>query len=116
MEIPPLHRAVRASELPLDRLAANPNVPEKEKVAELSRQFEALLLRQVLKDIRKTVIPSDLLPESLASNIYQDMVTQQLADAMSKSGTLGLARSLEKDLSRQLKDTTLSPTAERREH
>lgn len=111
MEIPSLHPAVRASELPIERLAVNPNVSEKEKVGELSRQFEAILLRQVLKDIRKTVIKSDLFPESLASDIYQDMVTQQLAEAMSKSGSLGLARSLEKDLARQLEDKSSGPAS-----
>lgn len=97
--------------MPIERLAVNPNVSEKEKVGELSRQFEAILLRQVLKDIRKTVIKSDLFPESLASDIYQDMVTQQLAEAMSKSGSLGLARSLEKDLARQLEDKSSGPAS-----
>ena len=113
MEISSLHPTLRASEMPIERLAANPNVSPQEKVGELSRQFESILLRQVLKDIRKTVIKSDLFPESLASDIYQDMVTEQLADAMSKSGSLGLARSLEKDLARQLKvKSPASPAAE----
>ena len=48
MEISPLNREVRASELPLERLAGSKEVSQKEKIAEVSRQFEAVLLRQIL--------------------------------------------------------------------
>jgi flagellar protein FlgJ len=116
MEIPPLNRAVRASELPVERLASNPNLSEREKIGELSRQFESLLLRQILRDIRKTVIKSDLMPESLAADIYEEMVSTQLADAMSKAGSFGLARTLETELTRQLTEPERSPSMTRSEH
>jgi Rod binding domain-containing protein len=102
MEITALTRAVSASDVPPERLAANPNLSDQQKVAELSRQFESMLLRQILQNARKTVIESDLEEKSVANDIYDDMVTSQLAEAMSKSGSFGLARALEKDLTRQL--------------
>jgi len=102
MDISPLHPAVKAGQLPIERLAGNPQLSEAEKIGELSRQFEAVLLRQILQNAQKTVIKSDLVPESAASGIYQDMVTNQLADSISKSGAFGLGRSLEQELTRQL--------------
>jgi Rod binding domain-containing protein len=106
MEIPAPHSllplAVNAGDLPLERLATNPHVAEREKIAELSRQFEAVLLRQILREAQKTVIKSDLSDDSVAGEIYRDMVTTQLAESISRSGAFGLAKSLERELSRQL--------------
>jgi Rod binding domain-containing protein len=105
MEISPLSCAVRAGDLTPEQLASNARLSETEKIGELSRQFEALLLRQILRDIRKTVIHSDLMPESAGADIYHDIVTSQLADGLARSGSLGLARSLETELTRQLTET-----------
>jgi len=79
----------------LERYAKNPNVPESEKVAEAARQFEAVLVRQILTAARKTVIQSGLERETAATGIYQDMINAQLAEAITGSGGLGLARSLQ---------------------
>ncbi|HEY0455755.1 MAG TPA: rod-binding protein [Verrucomicrobiae bacterium] len=102
MEISPLKSHVHASDLPLEQLAKNTSLTEDEKVSELSRQFEAVLLRQILSDVRKTVISSKLTPQSPGSDIYSDMTTTQLADCISKSGSFGFAKSLEHELSRQV--------------
>jgi Rod binding domain-containing protein len=102
MQIPSIEKGIQASELPLDQLAQNPNLTEKQKVGEVSRQFEALLLRQILQDAQKTVIPSRYGADSSVNSIYHDLSTAQLADSISKSGSFGLARNLEKQLSRQL--------------
>src|SRR5262245_54673025 len=84
--------------VPLERLANNPALSEAEKIKEASRQFEAIILRQILGQARKTVFHSKLNEESASAGIYQDMVTGQLADAISRSGSFGLARSLEVQL------------------
>lgn len=74
---------------------------EKEKLADACRQFEAVLLRQILAQARQPVFNSSLTPSSAVSGIYQDMVTSQLADSVSRSGEFGLARSLLRQLERQ---------------
>lgn len=88
----------------ISRLESNPRLSEEEKVAEASRQFEAVLLRQILTAARKTVIPSDLEENSAASDMYRDMVNAHLADAISRAGTFGLARSLQVQLQRQTRE------------
>ena len=72
-----------------------------EKVAELSRQFEALLLRQMLKEARKPMLGDTLTGNSSVSKIYDDMVTDRLADSIARSGDIGLASSLQAQLMRQ---------------
>jgi Rod binding domain-containing protein len=109
MDITPLQRSVSGAHLPLEKLAGNTRLSEQEKVQEVSRQFEAILLRQILRDAQKTVFASDIQNDSVSGNIYQDMITNQLADSISQSGSLEFARNLEKQLSRQ--HTTPAPTA-----
>jgi Rod binding domain-containing protein len=101
MNIHSITHTAKGSDLPLEKLAGNQSLSEKEKVAEVSRQFESVLLRQILGAGRKTVFKSKLNQDSMASGIYQDMATNQLADAISRSGSFGLARSLEAQLVRQ---------------
>ena len=103
MEIPSLQRGVNASQLPLERLAANQQISQADKVAEVSRQFEAVLLRQILASAQKTIFASSMNPQNVATGVYQDMITNQLADNISHSGAFGLARSLEKQLGHELK-------------
>jgi Rod binding domain-containing protein len=100
MKIPGAHPKIDTAHMSLESLATNRAIPDKEKVAEVSRQFEAVLLRQILQDIRKPVLGSE--PESTTTSIYSDMINNQLAESISASGEFGLARSLQTQLSRQI--------------
>lgn len=98
METNGLQRQVRAADLPLDKLAASTDIPKGEKEAEVCRQFEAVLLRQVLNDNMKPMLGSTLTGTGAVNGIYQDMVVNELADSISKSRTFGLATSLQTQL------------------
>ena len=102
MQIFPLQNPLKAADVSAEDLAKNNSISEREKVHELSRQFEALLLRQILNEAQKTVIQSKLMPKSSAHDLYQDMSVNQLADSISQAGTFGLAHSLEQELTRQV--------------
>ncbi len=94
---------INPANVPLEKLAADPNVSDKDKVAEACRQFEAVLLRQILQETRKTVIASSETPDdATASGIYSDMINNQLADKISRSGEFGLAKSLQAQLVHQV--------------
>ncbi len=103
MQIDPLQRPLKPADLPLERLAANANLTEQDKVTEVSRQFEALLLRQILQEAQQPVFQSSLTSNSTATGIYRDLVTEQLANSISKSGSFGLAKTLDSQLNRQLR-------------
>ena len=87
-----------AHDLSPEQLANNRVLSEPEKIAEASRQFEAMLVRQILEASRKPVIQSKLAGDSTTGSIYRDMINNQLAESISKSGTLGLAKSFEQQL------------------
>jgi flagellar protein FlgJ len=110
MNILSTHSKIDASQLPLESLAGNPNLSDHQKVAEVSRQFEAVLLRQILQDIRKPVLASAN-SEATVNGIYSDMINNQLADNISRSGTFGLARSLQSQLGHQVLPQAAAPPA-----
>ncbi len=87
-----------ASSIAVENLVGNKHLSEQQKIAEASRQFEAIMLRQILSESQKPVITSEFTDNSTAAGIYQDYVTNTLADSMSKAGTLGLAKIFEQQL------------------
>lgn len=91
-----------ASGSPAGESAISPSTPEDQQLDEATRQFEAVFLRQMLQQMRKPLFKSDFVSDSATSGIYQDLVNTQLADSMSQSGGLGLARQLKVQLQRQL--------------
>lgn len=102
MELAALQSRPTPANLPLDRLADNKQLSEVQKVAEAGRQFEAILVRQILGEAMKPVIKTSLAGQSAQAGIYQDMIVNQMADNLTRSGGMGLASSLSRDLSRQL--------------
>jgi flagellar protein FlgJ len=102
MEISAFQPQVNAAELPLEELAANKNVSDQAKVAETCRQFEAVLVRQILSEARKPMAASTSGMDGSSAGVYADMVNSQLADVISRGGGIGLARSLQTQLARQV--------------
>jgi len=102
MDINPLQsRHVDLSNLPLDRIAGSTQLDQKQKISQVSRAFEAVLLRQILQEGQKPTFKSKLSGNSTTDSIYHDMVANQLAENISKSGSFGLAKSLSRELQRQ---------------
>jgi Rod binding domain-containing protein len=102
MEIPALKsRHMDLSNLPLENLAASTQAGEKEKIGEVSRAFEAVLLRQILQEGLRPAFASKGAGHSATDGIYRDMVVNQLAESISKSGRFGLAKSLAGELQKQ---------------
>ncbi len=95
-----LDRPIKVSDVPLEKMANNSQISEKDKIAEVSRQFEAILVRQILAESQKSQMNSKA--PSGTSEIYKDMVTTQLAESISRSGAVGLSSVLEKQLGRQV--------------
>ena len=103
MEIPALQSNSRAADLQIEKLAGNSRISEEQKVTEVSRQFEAVMLRQILTEATKKTFSTSDDPESSSDGIYKDMITNTLADSISRSGEFGLARCLAKQLQHEFK-------------
>ena len=94
-----------AADVAPESLAGNKMLNQHQKIAEASRQFESMLLRQILSEAEKPVIKSEFTDNSTASGIYQDFITNQLSDSLSKSGAFGFAKVFDRQLDKPDKST-----------
>jgi len=86
-------RSIEPAERPVDSESAQG--PDSDKTGEVSRQFEAILMRQILSESMKP-----LLQGGASGQVYGYLVTDTLADSMSKGGGLGLANILQAQLTK----------------
>jgi Rod binding domain-containing protein len=99
MNISPIPSTSDAADVPIEELAGNKHLTQQQKIHEASRQFEVIMLQQVLSEMQKPVITSEFTDNSTASDIYQGFISQALAEGMSKSGAFGFAKIFEQQLS-----------------
>ncbi len=82
----------------LEAAAQNSDDRELKKVCQ---EFEAIMLNMMYKQMKGTIIKSYLIEEDPGTAIFESMADEELMNQASKTGTLGLAQSLYKQLSRQ---------------
>lgn len=80
--------------------AAVQNNDEKE-LKKACQEFEGIVLDMLYKQMKATIVKSDLLEEDPGTDIFESMLDDQLMEQASKTGSLGLAESLYKQLSKQ---------------
>ncbi|NLK86576.1 MAG: flagellar biosynthesis protein FlgJ [Clostridiaceae bacterium] len=83
------------------RLEAAARNSDDRELKKACQEFEALMLDMVYKQMKATIIKSELIKEELGREIFQSMLDEKLVEQASKTGSLGLADSLYKQLSRQ---------------
>jgi len=84
----------QADKVDLARVASNSTLSESEKLLVATKHFEALLARQILNDAYKPVLGDGMGMKGVSSEIYRDMIVNQLGDAIGKSGAFGIASSM----------------------
>lgn len=110
MNVTSIHNQIDTRHLPLESLAGNTALTEQQKIAEASRQFEAVLLRQFLTEAQKPVIKSEYSDNSTAAGIYKDFINNQLADSLARSGGFGVAENFTRQLTKPAPLSTPAPT------
>jgi flagellar protein FlgJ len=76
----------------------------KAELEQASRQFEALLLNFMIREMRATVPESSLFPPSMAQEMFTSMLDEQYADSMAENGGIGLRRLLIEQLNDMASD------------
>ena len=109
MNIASIKSKVETGHIDIESLAGNKSLSEDQKIAEASRQFEAIMVRQFLSESQKPVIKSSFTDDSSTAGIYQDMITNPMADSLTHSGGIGLAKTFEQQLTHHHSNIT-SPT------
>lgn len=83
---------------------------EEGKAAEVSRQFEAIILRNFLKDSLKPVFNTYLNQENSTNSIYRYHLVDSLAESMSQREALGISSMLQMQLKSNLSSKGPSET------
>jgi flagellar protein FlgJ len=71
-----------------------------DKLRESTQQFEAVLLRQLLTSAQKPLLAKPLFGKAPGDDIIRDLKTEKMAEQISRTGSVGLARFLESTLRR----------------
>ena len=82
----------------IDKSASKIRTGDKRLLA-VCQDFEALFIKQMLNAMRKTVDKSGLLNGGMAEEVFEDMLYDEYAKAMSKTDSIGIARLLYDQLS-----------------
>jgi len=78
-----------------------PKGGDQQALKEACKEFETILLEQMLKSMRKTINKSGLMQGGMAEDIFEDMLYEKYARKMSDSANLGLADMLYRQLSQK---------------
>lgn len=80
--------------------AAAKNEDDKE-LKKACQEFESIMLDMMYKQMKSTVMKSDLVQEEPGRDIFESMLDEKLVEKASEGGGIGLADSLYKQLSKQ---------------
>ena len=61
-----------------------------DQIQKVSKDFEAIFLRMIFKQMRESVEKSSLFGNSRAMDFFESMRDEQLADSLAKAGGLGI--------------------------
>ena len=71
-----------------------------EELMDACREFEAYFVEQLMKQMQKTVMKSELTEESETESYFKDMLYQEYASEASKGQGIGIAKMMYEQLKR----------------
>lgn len=86
-------------------LQAAINTKDEKKLYESCQELESVFLKKVYETMRNTIPDGGLIEKSFAMQTFESMLDQEFAVQSSKTGTIGLAEILYKQLSANLESS-----------
>jgi Rod binding domain-containing protein len=81
-----------ASSAGTGRRPAGPSqIDKSSKLYKVSQDFEAIFIKQMLNVMRKSVSKTGLMDGGMAEEIFEDLLYDEYAEKMAKSGSFGIA-------------------------
>jgi Rod binding domain-containing protein len=74
-------------------------IDKSSKLYKVSQEFEAIFIKQMLNVMRKSVNKTGLMDGGMAEEIFEDMLYDEYAQNMAKSGSFGIADMIYRQLS-----------------
>ena len=84
---------------PLKKIGKTADTPKEAELKKACKNFEAIILQQMLTAMRRTVPKDGLLQGGYAGDMYQSMYDEGLAKQMASDRGIGLADTLYQQLS-----------------
>src|ERR1700733_13323361 len=69
----------------------SPKSERDQKMMEAAKSFENQFIRQMISEMRKTVPKDEVVPETMADDIFKNQLDDQYADTWTEKGGIGLA-------------------------
>ena len=86
----------------LDKAINDPDSIEKSKIMEACESFESYFLLMMFRAMRQTGFDDKgFIPKSHAEKVFTDMMDEQTANSAAKSGGVGLAQMMYKQMTRE---------------
>lgn len=73
---------------------------QRKRLMEACEEFESLFTHMLLRSMRRSVPKTDLLHGGLGEDIFQDMMDEKVSSVSARTGQLGLAKTLFRQLTR----------------
>ena len=86
------------SQTDLESISNNNNKTDAQKVGELTKEFEAMLFKQIIKGMQSSLGGASMLPTEGPSSVYGDMMMDSLAHSISRSSQLGLSETFQQQI------------------
>lgn len=83
------------------KLEAAVNSKDDKQLKKACQDFEGVMLNMMYKSMKATITKSDLIEKDAGTEIFESMQDDNLMEQASKTGSLGLAESLYKQLSKK---------------
>lgn len=96
----------QTSTIPLKEIGQTADISKETKLKKSCKDFEAIILQQMLTTMRKTIPKGGLLEGGYAQDMYQSISDEGLAKEMTKGKGIGLADILYQQLSGVPKSAT----------
>lgn len=96
----------QSSSFPLKKIDQTADTTKEAELKKACKNFEAIILQQMLTAMRKSVPKDGLLDSGYAQDMYQSMYDEGLAKEMASGRGIGLADVLYHQLSGAVKTTT----------
>jgi peptidoglycan hydrolase FlgJ len=82
---------------------------DREKLKRSCMDFEAIMISQLFKSMRQTVLTSDFMGEGLGKEIYQSLFDQEVSQSLAKGDGLGIGNMIYHQLIRQEEKSRPTP-------
>lgn len=84
----------QSSESLIKSLGSKQSDATDEEMLKACKEFEQYFIEQVIKEVKKTIPKDDLLGDNEYMNMFEDQMFQGVAEKITESGEIGLAKQL----------------------